>query len=76
VFVILYEATLMGMRVRVGLPVVAVFVLVINVFMIMQDVRVCMRRISVRVLVSVRCGHPLLRSLPYPFREVPQPFAN
>jgi hypothetical protein len=32
VFVIIYEAGLMGVRVRVGLPVVAV--LVLNVFMI------------------------------------------
>lgn len=50
VFVILYEAALMGVRVRVGLPVVAVFVFVLDVLMIMQDVRVRMRHIPVRVL--------------------------
>lgn len=57
VFVILYEAGLMGVRVRVGLPVVAVFVFVLNVVMIMQEVRVCMRRIPVRVLVCMLRGH-------------------
>ncbi len=54
---ILYEAVLMGVWVRVGLPVVAVFVLVLNVFMIMQDVRVRMRHIPVRVLVCMLRGH-------------------
>jgi hypothetical protein len=57
VFVILYEAALMGMRVVVGLPVVAVFVFVLDVFMIVQDVRVRMRHIPVRVLVCVFRGH-------------------
>ena len=66
VVVILFKVALVGVRMRVGLPVVAVFVLVL---MIMQDVRVCMRQIPVRVLVSVRCGHPSPRSWPYPFAK-------
>ncbi len=41
----------MGVRVRVGLPVVAVFVFVLDVLMVMQDVRVRMRHIPVRVLM-------------------------
>jgi hypothetical protein len=57
VFVILYEVALMGMRVCVGLPVMAVFVLVLNMVMIMQDVRVRMRHVLVGVLVSVLRGH-------------------
>jgi hypothetical protein len=56
--VILFEITLVGVRVRVGLPVVAVFVLVLDVLMIVQDVRMCMCHIPVRVLVSVLRGHP------------------
>jgi hypothetical protein len=72
VFVILFEVALVGVRVRVGLPVVAVFVLVLDVLVIVQDVRVCMRHISVRVLVNVLRGHPLLRSWPYLFGGVSQ----
>jgi hypothetical protein len=57
VVVILYEALLVSVRVRVGLSVVAVFVLVIDVLMIVQDVRVAMRRIAVSVFMSVLSGH-------------------
>lgn len=57
VFVILCEAGLMGVGVRVGLPVVAVFVFVLDVLMVMQDVCVGMRHIPVRVLVCVLRGH-------------------
>lgn len=57
VFVLLFEAFLVNMWVCVGLPVVAVFVLVLDVLMVVQDMRMRMRQFVVRVLVSVRCGH-------------------
>jgi hypothetical protein len=47
VFVILFEVALVGMRMCVRFTVVAVFVLVLNVLMIVQVVRVCMCHISV-----------------------------
>jgi hypothetical protein len=55
VFVVLYKAALMGVRVYVPLPIVAVFVLVL-------DVCVRMRHVPVGVLVSMLRGHsaPLL----------------
>ena len=57
VFVVLYKAALMGVRVYVPLPIVAVFVLVL-----MLDVCVRMRHVPVGVLVSMLRGHsaPLL----------------
>lgn len=57
VFVLLFEAFLVNMWMCVVLPVVAVFVLVLDVLMVVQDMRVRMRQFVVRVLVSVRCGH-------------------
>jgi hypothetical protein len=69
VFVILFEVVLVGMLVCVGLPVVAVLVLVLDMLMVMQDVRVCMHYIPVRVFVSVLRGHPLLHSWLYLFGE-------
>lgn len=57
VFVLFFEAFLVNMCVCVGLPVVAVFVLVLDVLMVVQDMRVRMRQFVVRVLVSVWCGH-------------------
>jgi hypothetical protein len=71
VLVILFEAALVVVRVRVGLPVVAVFVFVLDVLMIMQDVRVCMRDIPVRVLVSVLCGHFIAPFLTVSIRRGP-----
>lgn len=56
--VILYEGLLVGVRVGVGLPVVAVFVLMLDVLVIVQDVRMGMGRIRMAVLVSVLRGHP------------------
>jgi hypothetical protein len=75
VFVILYEVALMGMRVCVGLPVMAVLVLVLNMVMIMQDVRVRMRHIPVGVLVNVLRGQlcPLSGRLAMSISEVSQP---
>jgi hypothetical protein len=57
VFVILHEARLMGVRMRVTLPVVTVLMLVLDVVVIMQDVRMRMSHIPVAVLVSVRRSH-------------------
>lgn len=53
VFVILFQALLVNMSVRMRLAVVAVIVLVLNVVMIMQDVRVSVRHSTVGVLVRV-----------------------
>jgi hypothetical protein len=50
VFVVLYKAALMGVRVYVPLPIVAVFVLVLDVCM-------RMRHVPVGVLVSMLRGH-------------------
>jgi hypothetical protein len=60
VFVVLYKAALMGVRVYVPLPIVAVFVL--DVLVLMLDVCVGMRHVPVGVLVSMLRGHsaPLL----------------
>ena len=62
VFVVLYKAALMGVRVYVPLPIVAVFVLVLDVPVLMLDVCVRMRHVPVGVLVSMLRGHsaPLL----------------
>jgi CTP:molybdopterin cytidylyltransferase MocA len=57
VLVILGEARFVGMVMDVDLPVVAVFVLVFHVLVLMQDVGMRMRHISVGVLVGVWCGH-------------------
>lgn len=57
VFVILYETRLVGMGVGVGLPIVAVFVLVFDVVVIVQDVGMRMCHILVGVLMGVLCGH-------------------
>ncbi|MGH3780408.1 MAG: hypothetical protein ACRDRO_07215 [Pseudonocardiaceae bacterium] len=47
-----------GMWVSVGLAVVAVIVFVFDVLMIVQDVRVGVRDVVVRVLMGVLCcGH-------------------
>lgn len=55
--VIGFKILLVGMRVRVGLPVMAVLVLMLDVLMLVQGVRVGMRHLSVRVLMSVLRGH-------------------
>ncbi|MGB9279137.1 MAG: hypothetical protein WCB57_03480, partial [Pseudonocardiaceae bacterium] len=48
------------MRVRMGLPIVAVIVFVLHVLMIVQNVRVGMGNIIMRVLMGVLCcGHCL-----------------
>jgi hypothetical protein len=62
VFVVLYKAALMGVRVYVPLPIVAMFVLVLDVLVLMLDVCVRMRHVPVGVLVSMLRGHsaPLL----------------
>lgn len=58
-----FEVLLVDMRVPVGLSVVTVFVLVLNVFMIVQDVRMRMCHIPVSVLMGVLpTGHRLLHS--------------
>lgn len=45
--VIGFKILLVGMRVRVGLPVMAVLVLMLDVLMLVQGVRVGMRHLSV-----------------------------
>jgi hypothetical protein len=75
VFVILYEAALMGVRVGVGLPIVSVFVRMLDMLVIMQDVGVRMRHIPMGVFVSVFRGH----STPFlvvPVRRGPPSNAN
>jgi hypothetical protein len=57
VFVILFEVLFVDVRVRVWHPVVAVFVLMLDVLVIMQDVRVCMCHVPMCVFMGVRCGH-------------------
>lgn len=46
----------MGVGVRVRLPIVTVVVFVLDMFVIMQGVRVGMGQVSVRVLMRVRRG--------------------
>lgn len=56
------EFLLVDVRVRVSLSVVTVLVLVLDVVMIVQDVRVRMHHVAVRVVMGVLCrGHSLLR---------------
>ena len=49
------ETLLMHVRVHVTRPVVTVLVLMLHMFVIMQEMRVHMRHITVLVLVSMRC---------------------
>lgn len=52
------EVAVVDMWMRVGLSVVTVFVLVLDMLMIMQNMRVSMGHIVVRVLMIVLCcGH-------------------
>jgi hypothetical protein len=68
VFVSVLNVFLMDMWVLVSLSVMAVLMLVLDVVMIMQGVRVRMRHILVRMLMSMLCcGHRLLRPRSYPF---------
>jgi hypothetical protein len=57
VVVLLDEACLVGVRVGVGLLVVAVLVLVLDVVMIVQNMGMLMRYIPVGVLMAVLRGH-------------------
>jgi hypothetical protein len=57
VLVVLGEARFVRVEMGVDLPVVAVLVLVFHVLVLMQDVSMRMRHISVGVLVGVWCGH-------------------
>jgi hypothetical protein len=60
VLVNVLEILFVDVRVGVGLPVVAVFMLVLNVFVIVQDMRVRMRHIPMSVLMAVlHSGHRL-----------------
>ena len=67
------EIPLVDVRVLMGLSVVAVLVRVLDMLMIMLEMRVGVRHIVVRVLMSVRRGHPcpffwlvsILRRPPY-----------
>jgi hypothetical protein len=61
VFVILDQALLVSVWMGMGLPVVAVFVLVLDVVVVVQDVGMRMRLIPMGVLMGVLCGHHLLR---------------
>jgi TRAP-type uncharacterized transport system fused permease subunit len=61
VFVILDQARLVSVWMGMGLPVVAVFVLVLDVVVVVQDVGMRMRLIPMGVLMGVLCGHHLLR---------------
>jgi len=58
VFVILHEARLMRMWMLVTVSVVTVLMLVLDVVVTVQDVRMRMGHIPVAVLVSVRRSHP------------------
>ena len=51
-----FQIALMGVGMRVGLPIVAVVVLVFDVLVVMQGMRVDMCLISVGVLMRVRRG--------------------
>jgi cell shape-determining protein MreD len=57
VFVILYQTRLVGVGMCMGLPPVAVFVLVFNVVVIVQDVGVRMCDILVGVFMDVLGSH-------------------
>jgi hypothetical protein len=57
VLVILGEARLVGVGMGVGLPVVAVFMLVFHVLVLMQDVGMRMRYVPVGVLMGVLFSH-------------------
>lgn len=70
-----YEVSLMNVRMHVSLPAVTVLMLMLNVLMLVQNVRVRMRYIPVAVLVSVLRGH--LCSIPgRSIRQVAQPYSN
>lgn len=62
VFVILDQARLVSVWMGMGLPVVAVFVLVLDVVVVVQDVGMRMWLIPMGVLMGVLCGHHVLRS--------------
>jgi hypothetical protein len=73
VLVRVLEVFVVGMRVRMVLSVVTVFVFVLDVVMVVQDVRVCMRQVPVRVLLTVSAAVIyLLHSRLYQF-ETTQP---
>jgi hypothetical protein len=60
-FVGVFQIALMGVGMRVGLPIATVVVLVFDMLMLMEGVRVGMCLIPVRVLMRVRrgqCGCP------------------
>lgn len=58
VVVSVLKLLLVNVRMLVSLCVVTVFVFVLDVLMIVQDVRVRMRHVPVRVLMGVLCcGH-------------------
>jgi hypothetical protein len=77
VFVSVHKFIVVGMRVRVGLSVVTVFVLVLDVVMIVQDVRVRMRYVPVRVLMTVLCcGHSFAPFSTLSFFESPKPHVD
>lgn len=58
VFVSFLKVPLVNMQVLMGLSVVTVLVGMLDVFMIVHNVRVSMRRVPVRVLMGVLCcGH-------------------
>lgn len=61
VIVSVLKVGVVDMRVFMGLSVVTVFVLVLHMLMIMLEVSVRVRHILVRVLMSVRRGHPCPR---------------
>jgi hypothetical protein len=61
VFVILDQACLVSVWMGMGLPVVAVFVLVLDVVVVVQDVGMRMRLIPMGMLMGVLCGHHSLR---------------
>lgn len=64
VLVNVLKILLVGVWVRVWLPVMAVFVVVLDVLVIVQDVRVGVRHVCMRVLMGVLL-HRLSPFLPY-----------
>jgi hypothetical protein len=53
-----FEIPVVDVRMLMGLSSVAVFVRMLDMFMIMLKVRVSVRHILMRVFMSVRRGHP------------------
>ena len=74
VIVSVLNVAVMHMRVLMGLSVVAVLVRMLNMLMIMPQMRVSVRLVPVRVLMSMWCGHSCPVSDSSQFGEHPQQY--